>query len=210
MRVCAIEAGLRPAQQLDALDVVERDVGEVVLAVRDRIRRHAVDHDQEMIRLGAAHAELRERATRAGLADRDAGKGAHRVGKLREAARADFLAGHHGDRRAGLGCFDRNEARRDDEQLGQEGLRVRHAAKRGDKRAGREAGYSVKQDGIDMTCSQKRVEHVAEARLRPVGLALRKTVHPSAPRRFQHVTAAETAPSARPVHRKGDWRRQVS
>src|SRR6188472_914820 len=27
---------------------------------------------------------------------------------------------------------------------------------------------------------------------------------------FQHVTAAEAAPSARPVHRKGDWRRQVS
>ena len=27
---------------------------------------------------------------------------------------------------------------------------------------------------------------------------------------FQHVTAAEAAPSARPVHRKGDWRGQVS
>ena len=58
----------------------------------DRIGRHAVDHDQQMIRLGAAHAELRQRAARAGLVDGDAGKRAHHVGELREAAGAGFLA----------------------------------------------------------------------------------------------------------------------
>ncbi len=123
------------------LDVVERDIGEIVLTVADCIRRDTIDHDEEVVRFAAAYAELRQRTTRPGLVHVDARKRPHHVGELGKAAGAHFLAGHRGDGRAAFRGLDWHEARRDDKQLGQQsGLSVGYAAECGEQCAGREAG----------------------------------------------------------------------
>ena len=85
-RIAAVQAGERAAHDLDALDVAQRQVVEVGLAERRRTVAYAIDQQQHMTRLHAAHED------RAGLAQTAIG------GELD----ARLLRQHLGQRAAGL------------------------------------------------------------------------------------------------------------
>ena len=85
--VGAVEAAHGPANHLDALDVLGREVGEVELAVGGVVGLDAVDQHQRVVALGAADAHLREVADAAAAADGDAGQAAQGIGGV-----ADLLA----------------------------------------------------------------------------------------------------------------------
>ena len=79
----AVEAAHGPADHLDALDVLGRQVGEIELAVGGVVGLDAVDQDQRVVALGAADAHLGEVAEAAAAADGDAGQAAQASAALR-------------------------------------------------------------------------------------------------------------------------------
>ena len=95
--VGAVEAAHGPADHLDALDVLGRQVGEVELAVGDVVGLDAVDQHQRVVALGTADAHLREVADAAAAADGDARQAAQGVGGIAHLLGAQLLAGHHRD-----------------------------------------------------------------------------------------------------------------
>ena len=95
--VGAVERAHRPADDLDALDVVGRQVGEVELAVGGVVGLHAVDQHQRVVALGAADAHLREIAVGAGAADGDARQAAECVRHLAHLLALQILARDDGD-----------------------------------------------------------------------------------------------------------------
>ena len=87
---------MRPAHDLDALDVVDHHVREVEVAAVETADRDVVDDDLKVVGFAAAHANLRQRAFVAGGAYMHAGNGAQRVGDGLDAAPAQFVALQHG------------------------------------------------------------------------------------------------------------------
>ena len=71
-RVRAVEGRLRAAQDLDPLDVVEGEVGEVEVAGGEALDPHAVDQHLHLRRVGPADADGRELAGAPGRLDLDA------------------------------------------------------------------------------------------------------------------------------------------
>ena len=57
-----IETALRPAQDLDPLNVVRRYVGEIKLTIGCGVGLNAIDQHQYMIGFRSAHADLRQSA----------------------------------------------------------------------------------------------------------------------------------------------------
>ncbi len=92
-RIGAVEAAHGPANDLDALDVVGGEVGEIELAVGGVVGLDAVDQDQRVVALGTADAHLRDIAETAAAAHRDAGQAAQRLGRVADLPRAQLLAG---------------------------------------------------------------------------------------------------------------------
>ena len=138
MRVGAVEAGLRPAQHFDALDVVDRQIGEVESAVADGIHLDAVDDDHQVIVLGAADAHFGDGSAAARLRHRDAGHHAQRVGDSLHAFRAQLLALEDGHGRADLLRLERDVIGGHDD-VGQRYLRLCGAALRSKDEAKRVA-----------------------------------------------------------------------
>lgn len=60
MGIAAVNAGLRSANDLDAVDVVDQEIREVEIAGVEAIGRYAVDLHQHMIGVAAANADLRD------------------------------------------------------------------------------------------------------------------------------------------------------
>jgi len=118
MGVGAVKARLRAADHLDALDILDRKVGEIEAAVREAVDRHAVDEDEQMVGLGAADAQLGLRAAIADLADRDARHRAQHVGDGLGAGLGDLSLGNDGDGGADTGRLGRRLVGEDDD-LGQ-------------------------------------------------------------------------------------------
>jgi hypothetical protein len=92
-----VDAGLRSADHLDALDVVDGEIGEIKIGVGNRIHLDAVDQDKDVIGLVTADAHLRERAASAGLVDLDTGHEAQRLGHGRDVFLPQLLPGDHRD-----------------------------------------------------------------------------------------------------------------
>src|SRR5207245_2506966 len=74
-RVGAVERRLGPADHLDALDQVGRDVGQVGLSGRRALDPDAVDEDLDLVGVGAPDADVGELAEASRAADLDAGHG---------------------------------------------------------------------------------------------------------------------------------------
>ena len=100
--VGTVDRALRAAQHLDAGHVVGQQGGVVELA-EERVRRlDPVDQGQDVVALGAAHADLGEAADPAGAADRDPRHVAQHVGDDADLPVLEVLGGDHGDRCAEL------------------------------------------------------------------------------------------------------------
>src|SRR3546814_7561612 len=83
-RFRTIEARARAAHDLDAVDLVDRQVLERRQPGADRAHAHAIDQHQHLVGFGAAHEDVAQLAVAALVADVDAGAAAQQVG---EAAR---------------------------------------------------------------------------------------------------------------------------
>ncbi len=121
--VGAVDRALRPAQDLDPLDVVERDRGEIELVAGGRgvVDAHAVDQHQRVPGLAAAQVHFRRAAGAAQFDHRDAGHRAQQIGNRGRRGLLDLVAGDDGNGAARLGRRDRHVIRRDDDRrhLGQ-------------------------------------------------------------------------------------------
>ena len=93
--VGAVEAAHGPADHLDALDVLGRQVGEIELAVGDVVGLDAVDQHQRVVALGAADAHLGEIADAAAAADGDARQAAQGIDGSAHLLCAQLVARHH-------------------------------------------------------------------------------------------------------------------
>ena len=107
-RVRAVEAGLGAAQDLDALDVVGRQVGEVELAVGDELASMPSISTSVWLASRAANAHLRQAGEAAGAAHADAGQAAQRVGGVADLHVPQVARGDDRDR--GADGLDRNAA----------------------------------------------------------------------------------------------------
>src|SRR4030095_9953364 len=101
-RVGAVERRLRPTDDLDAVDQVGRDVGEVGLPRRRALDPDAVDEDLNLVGVGAADADVGNLADAARAADLDAGHGAKEIFHGLEVVLLHVVAGHDGPRGAPL------------------------------------------------------------------------------------------------------------
>ena len=101
-RVGAVERRLRAPQDLDPLDIVEREVGEVEVAGRGALDPHAVDQDLHLGRVGAANADGGELPRAARRLHLHAGDGPQRLLDRPVLLGAHLFLGLHRHRRAGL------------------------------------------------------------------------------------------------------------
>src|SRR5262249_2979747 len=88
----AVEAAHGAADDLDALDVLGRQVGEVELAVRQVVGLDAVDQHQRVVALRTADAHLREVADPTAAIDRDARQATQGFGRGAYLGRPQLLA----------------------------------------------------------------------------------------------------------------------
>ena len=115
-RLGAPERRLRAADQLQP---AEPAGGQRVEAARigggDVVEGDAVDEDEGVVRFGAADADHRLRALRAGRRDRDAGGEPDEIGRQGRAERIDQRLVEQSDRRGRFGRRDRRQGRGDDD-----------------------------------------------------------------------------------------------
>jgi hypothetical protein len=98
----AVERAAPAPQHLDAVDVLRRELREIVGAERGAVDAHAVDQHQHLIGIGAAYLHRRHRPARAALDDVDPRHLAQRVGDRDHLLLLELLPRDHSDRRRGL------------------------------------------------------------------------------------------------------------
>ena len=105
------------AQHFDALDAGRQQIGEIEAAAGRGgiVDAYAVDHDQRLLRLGAAQAHAGEAAQAAVARHGDAGGGGQEVGDRHGLAAIDLVAGDDGDGLADFGGRLRHAGRGDDD-----------------------------------------------------------------------------------------------
>ena len=96
--VRSVQRGLGPADDLDALDLVRRDVGQIHLPGGRALHADAVHEDLDLVRVGAADAERAELAIAARLRHLESGHVADRLGQARVMVGLDVLTVDDGDR----------------------------------------------------------------------------------------------------------------
>ena len=129
----AIEPGLRPAQNLDALDIAQREQREIEFTrgLRRIVDADAVDHHLRMVGIGAANIDVRGAADAAGLVHGEAGDGLQQLGDVFGARGFDLVAADHRDRAAHLAGGFRAAVGGDDDLVEQDGLlRARRSMRR--------------------------------------------------------------------------------
>ena len=207
-RVGAPQRRLRPAQDLDAVDGGGQQMREVEFRARLRgvVGAHAVDEHQRVARLGAADADLRDRAHGAAAAHLDAGHLAQRVEDLRDLVRLQRCAVDHRNCAAGLVGGDGHAAGGDDD-FSTVSARAAVVARRNARNA--ISGWLFMETSL--ADGTKRLAR-ARVTLR-IQRKSRSEFHHDrpAPKPQRAVAAAESsAPTTHPGRRMDDARRQVS
>ena len=101
-RVRAVERRLRTANDLDALDQLGREVGEIDLTERGTLHAHAIDEHLHLIGVGAADRDRGRLAEAPGASDVDTRHTAERLVHRRITPGVDVVTGNHRHRRAEL------------------------------------------------------------------------------------------------------------
>ena len=96
--VCPEKCALRPRDDLDALDVGERELRQVH-ATAERIQPHPVHEDQRVVRFTAARKEGRQRATSATARHGEPGHRPQSIAKVVDLTRAQRFRCHDMDAR---------------------------------------------------------------------------------------------------------------
>src|SRR5205085_2165976 len=101
-RVRAVERRLWTADDLDTLDELRREIGEIDLPERGTLHAHAIDEHLHLTGIGAADRDRGRLAEAARTSDVDARHAAQRLVDGRVTPGVDVVTGNHRDRRAGL------------------------------------------------------------------------------------------------------------
>ena len=177
-RLAAVHGAHRTAHDLDAVEVLGEEMGEVGRAVGRRgiVDGDAVDQHQHMVGIGAADEDRGLRAGAARLLHRDAGHGLQHLAGRPQLAPLHLFVGDDGDAGGDL-------------------LRIGRVAIGGHDHVGRHAhGFGLSQHG-ERRQQEQQTQDSTDKRHR--------TISQTAPR-TRRVTARLTVPLDRPVHRKSD------
>src|SRR5690606_38973896 len=212
-RFRAVQARARTAHDLDAVDLVDRQVLERSQPGADRAHAHAVDQHQHLVGLGAAHEHVAQLAVAALVADVDAGAAAQQVGEAARLAAHDLVVVDDLGREQAVGQRDPGAGGGDHHfvQVGGRG-----AFGHGDRGGGQDAGDGQREDsGLHRDASPFARTHARETRVEarttragPRGSRAAARVHVPAAKRShplatRRAVAAESASGTR-RHRRRD------
>ena len=120
-RIGAVEAGARAAHDLDAFDLLHRNLLERGQPRADRSHPHAIDQQQGVGGIGAAQEQRSLLAVAAGVGEAHAGQAGQQVGDRHRLQPLDVGAADHAHRRQRVADVDRRARGGDDHRLQRNG-----------------------------------------------------------------------------------------